>query len=802
MKTVVSNTDIKFYDDNNIPYAQMISQGTELKFVDENNQDIEIDNMNENIQEIALSNALLDTNGKYNLDLNIDNNFNIEVDTSSTLRYINFSNIAKGHTGSLTLNLNTTVTKIITFMGSGASNTVKWVSEIKENYESGTHVFGYFALSETELLLWNLNSMNSGTSYTPLDTSNTIQEFNYSSNIQSYTLPLSSNTFTAYVWGAGGNGGLGGYSQSSVTLPECGMTIYLIVGEAGNTTSNVGGGASKIYYSYQGQNYDIIIAGGGGTSNGGGLIGQGNNPGTMLTGTFSQADSSGSGYYNGSGGSGGSGYIGSNLQIINDGISVDNYGELNNLNDKTGRFDTHNKCIYTNSVCTSLVTVYSDYYHDATGGTYGDTLQNGYIYLSVPNVASTNIYGIESFDNTYIPTLHSSSIVSHYKYFVYYENVFRVSGSTGVLSALNYTKTINGNYHYYITAYNNVSGNYIGNVVYYTEQYNSGSTEETLGLNTKSRSVQIQSYNDTSDIALTDNGKTYYMNFTKLPTRVYINHDSILNFRAYNASATASASASYAKIKNLINTNTTLYTTVVNGQFQFISVPNTERYYIAQGTTLTFSYGHDSSHVFQVYQENGTTLLFDQAIFGNNYNIGTNYTGPMVIKCAHHPGMGDYYTNVFFIYNNVPEYKYLQIPGTSPIIPPETYRYIGLFGSSEASGGFLNELQLDYNEGTSQTSLSNVTFTDGILSFSGTSNLFDGTTSDEPYLVFVGNLTDSLLFTIDLASNSTEGILSSSKYYTKQGGTSGYNITKLEAYGTNDLSNGPWTLLRNIVKGL
>lgn len=803
MKTVVSETDIKFYDNNDIPYAQMISQGSELKFVDENNQDIEIENMNENIEEVTLSNSLLDSNGKYNLDLNTDNNFNIEVDTSSTLRYINFSNIAKGHTGKVTLSLDTNSPKLITFMGSGASSTIKWVSENKENYESGTHIFGYFVVSNTELLLWNLNSMNSGTSFTPLDTSsNTIQEFTASG---SYTLPLHVNTFTAYMWGAGGNGGLGGYTQSTITLPECGMTIQVIVGKA---TNGSGGGASILYYTYQGQNYDILVAGGGGTNNGGGLISEGKNPASMLNGTFStnyttglgQSDGSGSGYYSGSNGAGGSGYIGSNIHIINNNISVDNYGDLNNYSDNQGRLDTHNKCIYTNSVCTSLVSHHSDYYHDASGGTFGNSGQDGYVYISIPNVVNTNVYGIESIEtSTYNITLHASSVASYYKFYIYYENILKESGTNFVLTPFVFSKSQNGTYHFYVYAYNN---GYIGDLVHLSENYTQGTNEEILGLNTKSRSVQIQNYNNMTNIALQDNGKTFYLNYTKLPSRVYINHDSILNFRAYDDTLDETSSASYMKIQNLINTNTTLTTTVVDGKFQFIDTPNTTRYYIAQGTTLTFNYGHHASHVFQIFQENGTTLLFDQAIFGNIYNIGTSYTGPLVIKCANHQGMGDYYTNTFYIYNSIPDYKYLESPGLSLIPPPVTYRYIGIYGSTETSGGFLNELQLNYHEGTSQSSLSNITFAENILSFNGTSNLFDGKTSDEPHLVFVGNLTDSLLFTIDLDTNPTEGILTSSKYYTKEGGTSGYNITKLEAYGTNDLSNGQWTLLRTITKGI
>jgi hypothetical protein len=134
---------------------------------------------------------------------------------------------------------------------------------------------------------YNINSSFSAT-----------QDFSYTGNVQSYTVPFT-GTYKLEVWGAEGGygwdmtaGGKGGYSAGDARLSK-GQIIYVVVGGAGNPGSNHtqvsgyngggesslhvgpdGGGATHIAITNRGilsnyQNYQndiLIVAGGGGGS--------------------------------------------------------------------------------------------------------------------------------------------------------------------------------------------------------------------------------------------------------------------------------------------------------------------------------------------------------------------------------------------------------------------------------------------------------------------------------------------------------------------------------------------------------
>ena len=114
--------------------------------------------------------------------------------------------------------------------------------------------------------------------------STTSQTFNYSGDIQTYTVPADAESLTLEVWGAQGgsynatySGGKGGYSKGTLTSPTAGSTLYVVVGgqpaayttipsSSTNTTIpggyNGGGSAVVHYYS---SNYSLPQGGGGAT---------------------------------------------------------------------------------------------------------------------------------------------------------------------------------------------------------------------------------------------------------------------------------------------------------------------------------------------------------------------------------------------------------------------------------------------------------------------------------------------------------------------------------------------------------
>lgn len=146
------------------------------------------------------------------------------------------------------------------------------------------------------------------------------------------------------------------------------------------------------------------------------------------------------------------------------------------------------------------------------------------------------------------------------------------------------------------------------------------------------------------------------------------------------------------------------------------------------------------------------------------------------------------------------------IINTPPTPPPTGYRYIGFYGTTESGGGFLNELQLNYTDGTTQTQPANsdIYLVAG-ASWSTKETLFNGSLADDNpnYFVFNGNLTNVLLFYIDLGAGvEKSGVSDTSRYFSKQGATSPYNLTMLVAYGTNTpTDSGSWVQLSSITRG-
>lgn len=767
MKTVISSNNIKFYDNDNVPYAQVLATNNELAFVDENNEDIEIENLYEDIQDIhiTVNSNLLDVNGKYNLNLNLGtSDFNIIIDEGANLNNINLFNPVKGFTGVINLNINEN--KTIIFFANHSTSDIKWISSEKTNFIVGSFLINYFVYSSTEVLIWCTNESNDGNVYTPLNSSlYTIQQFNVLAPnlVQTFTLPNYINTFTAFVWGAGGDGGHGGYSKSTITLPEFGMNIYIVVGICGSSESGVGGGASLIYYIYDNIKYDIIVAGGGGVYNGGGLISIGPKSASLLKGSLSenyttglgQADGSGSGYYAGENGSGGCGYIGSNIFIMKNNILVDNYGSLNDLQDVNSRYDLHNKCIYTNSLCTSTNNIISDYYHAATGGgNLGNSLQNGFVYIYFNNNNIINTFGINSLHlpaNSYItpeftniPTFHDSSTATHYKYFLYHNNILLTNG----LQLKNVETTITvphtGFYEYVVIAFDSNSDIYVGNRVamrwYYTEDPTNPNLD-ALDYQITNKSILINKINynegDYNNVTLSDNGKYYHLEISNLPKRFYINHDSNINLLAYRFFKNTNERFKSVVTDNINRENnvyifmdTTLVVTVSENKFTLLGLNSNTNYYLKQGIKITFNFLHPSTHIFQLFQYDNVTKLYDQSTDGNEYSIDLNYTGPLIIKCPNHSDMGSNYVDSFYVYPDTGPliFNYYNVPGISQLEFEQTPSF--KLSSNTISGYDIIFMLTDINE-TSYVKI----FEDGVqvlyttTSYTSTAEVFYKTTN-------------------------------------------------------------------------
>jgi len=119
---------------------------------------------------------------------------------------------------------------------------------------------------------------------------NTAVDFNYSGNVQSWTVPAGVCSLQIECWGGQGGtatnnsgcilGGLGGYAKGNLAV-SAGQTLYIYVGGAGGsgntpgwngggsscnftTTCAAGGGGSDVRINGQTLNNRIIVAGGGG----------------------------------------------------------------------------------------------------------------------------------------------------------------------------------------------------------------------------------------------------------------------------------------------------------------------------------------------------------------------------------------------------------------------------------------------------------------------------------------------------------------------------------------------------------
>lgn len=116
----------------------------------------------------------------------------------------------------------------------------------------------------------------------------TTQTFNYTGDIQTYTVPADAESLTLEVWGAQGgsyngtySGGRGGYMKGTLANPTAGSTLYVVVGgqPAAYTTTptsttgvnipggyNGGGSAVTHYYSSSGNIGWSLPQGGGGAT--------------------------------------------------------------------------------------------------------------------------------------------------------------------------------------------------------------------------------------------------------------------------------------------------------------------------------------------------------------------------------------------------------------------------------------------------------------------------------------------------------------------------------------------------------
>lgn len=378
------------------------------------------------------------------LDMNTDTDFFVNIDSNS-VENLNFINLKSGQIGSVVITATVQI-PALKFLVNGFDTNVNWLSgstTVKTRAISeGVSIYKY-TVRDNVIGIWNVNAISTEVTssvveeeepvYTPVDTvQSTVHTFSYTGSVQQVTLPTNVNTATIYAWGAGGSGGNGGYTQSTVTFPSLGQTVYLVVGKAGDASS--GGGATVIYYiDDTGRKRDVIVAGGGGSkSSAGGLVGQGTLPGTQLSGTITPGymtgigltDGSGGGYYGGVSGSGGSGFIGSNVILENFGVTQVGYGTQTKLRDSSQRFDAYSRIAYKNTVTIDSSGTVSDYYHNEANpdNKLGSIGQNGFAYISFDIKSNTNISGISSLVNAsgkITPTLETASLSTHWKYFIH-----------------------------------------------------------------------------------------------------------------------------------------------------------------------------------------------------------------------------------------------------------------------------------------------------------------------------------------------------------------------------------------------
>ena len=431
--TIVSSDSVKFYKDG-VPYAQMlpvvVDGESTMGFIDNDGNDIDIANLEEDNPQIELteSDSRIQSNGVYSLYLSTSNNFEIVSKHGNTLQYINFMEYNKGFTGYINISLEEA--KTLNFMGNNNLQNIHWVSSNSDTYEAGDYTFRYFVFDNSTILIWNLESLSvEGTGYSPLE--GTVKTFSYNGTLQELTLPAGVNTCTVFMWGAGGTTGIGGYTESTITLPSTGMTLYISVGKAGDTER--GGGASYVYTMTDGVYTEILVAGGGGVESGGGLISEGDSPATQLTGLketgiyngVGPENGSGGGYYSGSNGSGGSGFVGSNVVVESFGVSKNTHGSSrDSREDTTPRLDHHSGVLYKDTCCFNPNKAFTDYYHNEHGGDAGKESQDGFVYIAYGE--PPNPVGISDLQYTQGTGTISASLepsVTSWRYFAFDENV-------------------------------------------------------------------------------------------------------------------------------------------------------------------------------------------------------------------------------------------------------------------------------------------------------------------------------------------------------------------------------------------
>lgn len=445
--TVISKDSVKFFK-NGVPYAQMlpvmVDGESTMGFLDNDGNDIDIANLEEDNPEIELTenDSRIKNNGVYSLYLSSANNFDVVSKHGNTLQYIDLMEYSQGFTGYININLEED--KTLNFMGKGNPNNIHWISSNSDIYEAGYHTFRYFAFSDATILIWNLESLSTeGTGYSPRD--DTVKSFSYNGTLQEITLPPGVNTCTVFMWGAGGTTGIGGYTESTVTLPSTGMTLYVSVGKAEN--GDLGGGASYVYIlDDNGEYREILVAGGGGLESGGGLISSGDIPSTQLTGFketgiytgLGAANGSGGGYYSGTNGAGGSGFVGSNVVIESFGVSKATHGaDRETREDIVPRFDHHTGVTYKNTCCFTPVKAFSDYYHNEQGGDAGKEQNDGFVYVAYAD--QPDEIGVA--DLQYVPGIITATLdgsATNWRYFIFDENILIktevVTGPTAVFA--------------------------------------------------------------------------------------------------------------------------------------------------------------------------------------------------------------------------------------------------------------------------------------------------------------------------------------------------------------------------------
>lgn len=424
--TVISNDSVSFYK-GGVPFARMLPSIVDgestIAFKDNDGNDIDIANLEETSQtyDLYVGDPKIKTNGIFSVSVESNSNFNVNNAADTTLQYIDITDYAKGFTGYINVSLGDA--RQLNFMGKGGEYNIVWIGTNPVNYESGDYIFRYFGMGDNILLLWNIESLSSsGVGYPQLGTEFTVNTFLTSGTV---TLPSNVNTVTVHLWGAGGSTGNGGYTTSTISLPDPGMTLYIDVGDAGAAAASeaAGGTATSVYTSHH---QDVLIAGGGGVQSGGGLVGLGDSPGTQLTGAFENLDGSGGGYFNGSDGSGGSGFVGSNVVVET------------NYEDLVPRFDHHTGITYKDTMCHSQDVVVSDYYHNQGGaGDLGRKGKNGFAYVAY-EAASQSAFGIDTLayaadSGELSVTFNESCPTTTWKYFIYEENILIKEGISTAL---------------------------------------------------------------------------------------------------------------------------------------------------------------------------------------------------------------------------------------------------------------------------------------------------------------------------------------------------------------------------------